>query len=162
MEYRPASPWPLRIGLLILFVVGTGLVAWKQLSRDIARHDAAQIDASELAWSLMKLRNAIDLYHAEHLGRYPVAVDGISVGDLLTKCSTVDGTSVGTPDPATGRVYGPYLDEIPRLPVGVRKGSSGIGTADAPGVGWILDSATGSLIANTNERDRTGKAYANY
>lgn len=50
---------------------------------------------------------------------------------------------------------------MPPLSVGAAKGSTGIGTTAAVGVGWIYIPATGQINANTTgtELDARGVAY---
>jgi hypothetical protein len=119
-------------------------------------------EASQLSVDLAKLRNAIDLYHTEHQEKYPETSNGFTVGDLLTQFSTVDGDSCGPADTRIGRIYGPYLDVIPPLQVGPRRGSTGIGLKDKVGIGWIYDPATGSISANCTEVDRAGRRFSDY
>lgn len=119
-------------------------------------------EASQLAVDLAKLRNAIGLYHTEHQGKYPDALRGFTVAEQLTQYSTIDGDSCGPLDQQRGRIYGPYLDAIPPLPIGHRRGSTGIGLRDDEGIGWIYDPVTGSISANCTEVDRAGRRFSDY
>jgi type II secretory pathway pseudopilin PulG len=112
---------------------------------------------SALSGDLSTLRNAIDLFAAEHLGAYPTDPNG----GQLTKYTDASGSVNATKD-AT-HIYGPYIRVIPPLPVGARKGGTIIATADAAGVGWIYDATQGKVTANTTtEADDTGKLYNKY
>ena len=85
--------------------------------------------ATALKADLAKINNAIELYRAEHQGRFPngdgpelpegaeeLAPDR-DIVEQLTLYTRIDGTDPGTePDVAAGRVYGPYLRAIPSLP----------------------------------------------
>jgi hypothetical protein len=108
---------------------------------------------------LAVLRNAIDLFAAEHSGTYPTAT---SIGDQLTKYTNSAGVTSETKTPT--HIYGPYIRSVPPLPVGTKKGGTNIATADANGVGWIYVEGTGKITANTSdgELDDTTKAYNKY
>ncbi len=112
---------------------------------------------SALKANLAVLRNAIDLYAAEHQGTYPTL---ISITDQLTKSSNDSGATGGTK--AAGYIYGPYLRKVPPLPVGANKGNTGISSADGIGVGWIYTASTGEITANCGaaETDDQGIAYS--
>ena len=112
---------------------------------------------SALKANLAVLRNAIDLYAAEHQGSYPTQS---GVADQLTKATNDAGTT-GT-SKSDGYIYGPYLRKIPPLPVGDNKGNTGISSADGNGVGWIYTAGTGEITANcaAAETDDQGIAYS--
>jgi general secretion pathway protein G len=113
---------------------------------------------SALNGDLSTLRNAIDLYAAEHVGAYPTDPNG----GQLTKYTNATGTVNAAK--TTEYIYGPYVRVIPPLPVGTRKGGTKIAAADAAGVGWIYDATEGKIKANTTdaEKDEAGKAYNSY
>jgi len=117
---------------------------------------------SALTGSLATLRNAIDLYAAEHAGAYPEAD---KIADQLTKYTSATGTVNAT---KTGTfLYGPYMRSIPPLPVGAKKGKTGIAAATGDEVGWIYDATEGKIRANTvpgneGEKDEAGKLYSDY
>lgn len=115
-------------------------------------------DAALMA-NLSVLRNAIDLFVAEHGGSYP-SVDKIV--NQLTQYTDKAGNAQAAKD--TTYIYGPYIRKIPPLPVGAEKGSTGIAAIDDDGVGWIYTGSTGSIKANTtaDEKDDTGKLYSDY
>jgi|SRR5688572_14381459 len=107
--------------------------------------------------NLNTLRQAIDLYHAEH-GQFPTA-GGVEA--QLTQFSDSGGATSPTRSPATP--YGPYLKKVPALTVGTRAGRSGIAAADGPTVGWIYEASTGALRANTDtDADDRGRLYSDY
>jgi general secretion pathway protein G len=114
---------------------------------------------SALSANLAVLRNAIDLYAAEHGGTFPGAD---TVANQLTKFTDIAGATSDTK--TTTHIYGPYLRNIPPLPVGDNKGNTGIAAAHAAGVGWIYTAATGTIRANTGEAesDDTGRLYSAY
>lgn len=114
---------------------------------------------SALSGDLATLRNAIDLYAAEHAGLYPTVVD---CNNQLTKYTSATGTVNAAK--TTTYTFGPYIRAIPALPVGAKKASTKIAAADAAGVGWIYNATEGTISANctVDEKDDTGKAYKDY
>lgn len=114
---------------------------------------------SAVGGNLAVLRNAVELYSAEHGGAFP-AVGTIT--DQLTKYTDINGAINASK--TTQYVYGPYIRTIPPLPVGARKGKNGIKATDDPNTGWIYDATAGTIKANTTgtEKDDTGKLYTDY
>lgn len=112
-----------------------------------------------LTGDLATLRNAIDLYAAEHTGVFPVAA---SINTQLTQYTNISGAVSATK--TTTHIYGPYMRSIPPLPVGGKKGSSTIADANGVGVGWIYSATDGTIKANTTdaEVDEAGKKYNAY
>ena len=142
---------------LVIVVVILGIIAAIAIPR-MSRGSAGAAD-SALSSNLAVLRNAIDLYAAEHNGTYP---DATNIADQLTKYTDASGDVSATKD--TTHIYGPYLRKIPPLPVGARKGGTLISTSDDTGVGWIYNATTGEIKANCTdtEVDATGKKYNTY
>lgn len=123
----------------------------------MSRGSAGANDAA-VKGNLAVLRNAIDLFSAEHGGAFPAAA---TVNEQLTQYTDVSGAVSATK--TTTHIYGPYIRSIPPLPVGTRKGSTTIATADAAGVGWIYTEGTGEINANTTtETDAAGTLYSDY
>ena len=114
---------------------------------------------SALTGDLATLRNAIDLYAAEHTGTFPTSAD---VNTQLTQYTNIGGTVSATKD--TTHIYGPYMRSIPVLPVGGKKGCSKIADANGADVGWLYTAADGTIKANTTdlEVDEAGKKYNAY
>ena len=108
--------------------------------------------------NLSVLRNAIDLYAAEHGGLYPTVADCNS--QLIEYTDISGGTSTTK---TNTHIYGPYLRAIPPLTVGAHKGENGIADASGAGVGWIYTEASGDIRANTTtEEDDEGVLYSDY
>lgn len=141
---RAFSLVELVIVVVILGIIGA--IAIPRMSRG-----ASGAGESALISDLAALRNAIELYKAEHNGSLPTA-DGIV--DQLTLYSTTAGATQATPD-AT-HIFGPYLHSIPALKVGANKGNKGIAAAAAEGVGWIYNETTGRISANATETSSDG------
>lgn len=145
---------------LVIVVVIIGIIAAIAIPR-MSRGSAGAAD-SALSGNLAILRNSIELFAAEHDGTLPAAA---TIGGQLTGYTNAGGTVSPTGVKVTPYIYGPYIGRnTPPLPVGARKGCTNIAAADAAGVGWIYDVATGSIRANTTatEKDVNGVLYSNY
>lgn len=135
---------------LVIVIVIIGVIAAIAVPR-ISRGAKGAGDAA-LRGSLAGLRNAIDMYAAEHNGTFPPGADQAAVETQMTTKTKADGTAGGK--------YGPYLRSgFPPLSVCGNKGSStvivlaaGSPVASAvtvgTGEGWIYSTATGEVIAN--------------
>ncbi len=144
------------LGLVIVVVI-IGIIAAIAIPR-LSRGSEGAADAA-LAGDLAVLRNAIDLFAAEHPGKFPTVAD---IANQLVQYTNDAGTSQATKD--TTYIYGPYVRKIPPLPVGVKKGKVGIDDADGAQIGWIYDETTGDITANCadSEKDAAGKQYNQY
>ena len=141
---------------LVIVVVIIGIIAAIAIPR-LSRGSAGAADSSVSA-NLAVLRNAIDLFAAEHGGTYPTAANFTT---QLTQFTDSSGATATTKD-AT-HIYGPYLRSVPPLPVGANKGSTGVAAAAATGIGWIYVETTGVITASTTtEADAAGKLYNTY
>lgn len=140
--------------IVVVIIAIIGAIAIPRMSRG-----AAGAADSALTGNLSVLRSAIDLYQTEHGGTFPQAAN---IEAQLTQYT--DAT--GTPNPTKGGafIYGPYIRKVPPLPVGAKKGQTGIATADGATIGWIYEEAAGNIKANTSatERDDSGKLYSDY
>jgi prepilin-type N-terminal cleavage/methylation domain-containing protein len=113
---------------------------------------------SAIGGDLAVLRNAIDLYSAEHGGAFPTSANVVA---QLTKYTDVAGATSDAK--TTTHIYGPYIRSIPPLPIGTRQGKSGIGTVDGNDVGWIYTEASGKINANTGTtKDDQNRLYSEY
>jgi general secretion pathway protein G len=114
---------------------------------------------SALLGDLATLRNAIDLYAAEHAGVFPQYPDPNKKLELYTDASGNTNATKVSP-----YIYGPYMRSIPPLPVGAERGSKTIAAAPVAGVGWIYNATDGTIHANTDgtEYDEAGKLYSDY
>jgi len=142
---------------LVIVVVIIGIIAAIAIPR-MSRGSAGAADAA-LSGNLAVLRNAIDMFAAEHGGTYPKTAD---IEKQLTQYTDVQGNVQAKRD--TTHIYGPYLRKIPPLPVGENKNNTGIAASDGNGVGWIYTESSGDIRANCTdkEKDATGKAYNTY
>ena len=144
---------------LVIVVVIIGIIGAIAIPRMSRGTDGASDSA--LIANLSVLRNAIDLYAVEHNGDYPAQS---KITDLLTKRSDAQGNVDDGGGAADGYIYGPYVRNIPPLPVGAQRGETGFTSSqdDTTAAGWVYDEATGEITANSSGSDDAGKAYVNY
>jgi prepilin-type N-terminal cleavage/methylation domain-containing protein len=141
---------------LIIVVVIIGIIsaiAIPKMSRG-----ARNAGANTLKMDLAVLRNAVELYATEHDGKFPDA----DIANQLTQYSNFTGT-VTSPTKITGTsvVYGPYLKDIPPMPVGTTKGDKTFVIAnliaDVPpsdsAAGWWFNTANTTVRANLPDTD---------
>jgi prepilin-type N-terminal cleavage/methylation domain-containing protein len=141
---------------LVIVIVIIGVIAAIAVPR-IGRGAKGAAD-SALRANLATLRNAIDLYAVEHGGKYPASTTATSAAfeNELTQKTDVSG-NVGTT--ANVHIYGPYLRQLPPLPVGAKKGQTAVdvqatGPASAAGdFGWVYNNTTGDIKANTTDAE---------
>ena len=140
--------------LIVIAVVATlAAIAISRMSRG-----SRGANDSALVADLEVLRKAVDLFAAEHHGTYPSVSD---IANQLTQYTDIFGDAQAGRDAA--HIYGPYVRSIPPLPVGPRKGCTGIAAADASGVGWIYDEQKHTIRANTTiEKAVSGILYRNF
>jgi type II secretory pathway pseudopilin PulG len=154
--------------LEILIVVALiGVIAAVAVPR-ISRGARGAAD-SDVLTSLVTLRSAIDLYYREHNFTYPAQDNSPETFiDQLTKRTDAQGNVGANPDIY---IYGPYLyGDIPAISVGPNRGANGVFVAGTgptvdeslTTIGWVYNSTTGDLIANTDDRDETGLGYELY
>jgi prepilin-type N-terminal cleavage/methylation domain-containing protein len=142
---------------LIIVVVIIGIIGAIAIPR-LSRGSQSAAD-NALKGNLAVMRRAIELYAAEHDNKFPTEAD--IVDQLLTY---TDLSGADSPTKTGAYIFGPYLKEIPPLPVGSRKGGRGIAQADAALVGWIYTGSTGEIKSNTTplEKDDNNVAYNTY
>ncbi|GMU84127.1 MAG: prepilin-type N-terminal cleavage/methylation domain-containing protein [Phycisphaerales bacterium] len=150
---------------LVVVIVIIGIIAAMAIPR--LSRGAAGANQSSLGGNLSILRNAINLYAAEHNNTFPSGT-GAQVADKLTKYTDAAGDAgVKT---AT-RIYGPYVLKIPTCPVisGANSATILIDSTNSPpqvnttnGEGWVYNPNTGEIIANSSATDADGKAYNTY
>jgi prepilin-type N-terminal cleavage/methylation domain-containing protein len=137
--------------IVVVIIAIIGAVAAPKMSRG-----AAGANDSALIHDLHVLRKALEHYAGEHQGNYPSAE---SFNHQLTKRTDEAGNASGQSD--APYLYGPYLVEVPELPIG--NGGSKVAAAPGSGVGWIYDATAGTIRANTTtEVDGKGVLYSSY
>lgn len=143
--------------VIVIVIIGViGAIAIPRMTRG-----ANNAGSSALKANMQVLRNAIELYRAEHDGKFPEVAD---FSDQMLMYTDIDGDNPATtPNTGTGVIYGPYLAAIPALPVSDNKGNNGVAAADAAGVGWLYNETTGVITPNTGlSTDQDGTLYSTY
>jgi prepilin-type N-terminal cleavage/methylation domain-containing protein len=145
---------------LIIVVVIIGIIAAIAVPR-LSRGSEGAADAA-LIGDLAVLRSALDLYETEHVGGLPTVAN---FENQMTLFTDLNGASNAA---KTGvYIYGPYLRELPPLPIGSNKGQTEVKPLPPDGAGafgWAYDAGTGEIRANCSatEKDDGGKAYNTY
>ena len=124
-------------------------------------------DEAALRGTLAAVRNAIDMYAAEHGGDLPAQdKEEQTFYDQLTKRTDSAG-NVG--NSAGEHIYGPYLRSIPGVPAGPNVGATRVKVREDVNegewggeAGWIYDHKTGNFFANTDDLDEQGVGYDTY
>lgn len=167
--------------VIVVVIIGIiGAIAIPRMSRGSAGANDGALQAN-----LAALRNAIELYAAEHGNAYPGfhRIDGSMSGNgdeddfyaQLTQFSSFSGVT-GTRDSAATppRIYGPYLRNIPFLNIGKNSASDRnpgevkfktevpLDEHEGDKAGWIYNPENGEIIANTQDLDEEGTPYKNY
>ncbi len=143
---------------LVIVVVIIGIIGAIALPR-MSRGAAGAADSGLIA-DLAVMRNAIDLYQAEHGGAYPTFADFV---DQMTTYTDVNGNANTTK--SSTYYLGPYLRAVPALKLGSNKGQNGIvATQGGTTAGWVYDESTGTITANlpNTELDARGVQYNAY
>ena len=150
---------------LVIVVVIIGVIAAIAVPR-LSRGSRGASEAA-LRASLRALRNAIDLYAAEHAAAWPAQDKQLQTFiDQLTKRTNSAGEEGTTPGE---HIYGPYLRAIPPVPVGPNVGATGVKFKEDGNVfegedeyGWVYNFKTGHIYANTDDLDESGVPYDSY
>lgn len=149
---------------LVVVIVIIGIIAAMAIPR-ISRGSAGASD-STLMGSLAIVRNAINLYQAEHNNSLPTQAKFVEQLTLYTDLAGNENAVRTAAFP-----YGPYLLTIPACPVGDQSDPTDIafdatnGPIPAPLAdvgGWIYNTVTGEFRANTNATDANGVSYFTY
>ncbi len=145
---------------LVVVVVVIGIIAVIAIPR--LTRGASHSGEAALRSDLDVLRRSIELYRAEHGGNYP-AVD--SFVSQMVSFSDLSGSSFSsTADPAGGIVYGPYLQAIPPVPIGSKKGKTAVAANHGATTAWCYGESPGHIHAATLgvEVDADGVKYSDY
>ena len=129
------------IVVIILGILGTIIIGLFQSSTK----DAA---ANSLKDNLRNLRGQLQLYLAQH-GRFPAVATFEAEMTQYT-----DDTGATSPTKTATHIYGPYILQMPAVPVGTEKGERGVTTMTyTAGFGWGYDPNTGQIRANLPDTD---------
>ena len=142
---------------LVIVVAIIGIIAAIAIPR-LSKGSAGAADAS-LTANLATVRNAVQLFAAEHSSKLPKLA---TIEAQLTLYSDRSGATSAAKD-AT-HTFGPYLYSIPSLPVGADAGKTSFVGAYTAGNGWVYDETTGKVTPNCPpaEVDDSGKPYNTY
>jgi prepilin-type N-terminal cleavage/methylation domain-containing protein len=158
---------------LIIVIVILGIIA----AISIPRISSGSRNESEsvLRANLTDLRNAIDWYYSEHHNTFPAqAGDGTNAADSegafinqLTMYSDATGTVSSAKDPLFP--FGPYVrGSFPALPIGDNKGMATVAMVNqagpltatpSNGKGWVYNTQTGEIIANSDNTANDGTTF---
>jgi prepilin-type N-terminal cleavage/methylation domain-containing protein len=138
---------------LVIVVVILGILAAIAVPR-MSRSATAAADNAVSA-NLAILRNAVDLFSTEHGGTYPSLAN---LPNALTQYSDVVGTAfAAAPNSGSGIIYGPYVREIPALPVGANKGKNTFTATLGGSFGWVYEASTGKIFPNCPDAEVDGR-----
>ncbi|MBK7654104.1 MAG: type II secretion system protein [Betaproteobacteria bacterium] len=152
----------------------------------IPQFSSSTADAKESALDadLNVMRSAIELYRAQHGGKYPGATvssgltcttgtagtaavnTSASLTDQLTKYSNAAGATCTGADTQTP--YGPYLRKgIPAEPItgstAIAVSNAGVPLAPAAATGgWAYDTVTGQIVMNSSANDSKNAAFSTH
>ena len=132
------------LGILATIVIGVFANASSDTSSKALKDD------------LRTMRSQIQFYVAQHGSTPPAA----TFADQMTLFSDAAGNTSATRDSA--HPYGPYVLDVPRMPIGTEKGKSTVttGTTYVPGYAWRYDPTTGKFVANLPDTDVDGDGVA--
>lgn len=149
------------VNLIELVIVLILLVAISTITLPRISRGANGTDEAVLSQNLAVLRGAIQMYAADHDGQFPAVA---AFEEQVTQYSDEHGWTSPIRDQAAGRVYGPYLHQIPALTIGNHAGANGVAKSAGPDVGWIYDETTGHISANVPAglRGSNGVSYAEW
>jgi prepilin-type N-terminal cleavage/methylation domain-containing protein len=142
---------------LVIVVAIIAIIAAIAIPR-LSKGSAGASDAS-LSGDLVTLRNAVQLFAAEHGGKFPKLA---TFEAQMTQYTDPLGATSATKDSTHN--FGPYLYALPTLPVGADLGKTSFVATYTAGNGWVYDETTGKITANCSgtEKDDSGKAYSSY
>ena len=144
---------------VLIVVALVGILASVALPRlTDAGADARQ---AALLHDLKLLRGFIQLYRAQHGGRFPA--HGSTDGGLFARQLLLSSDADGTTGPAGTKPFGPYL--LGAVPPNPFTGARGVRIVpdvpaavpdDSPTDGWFYDPATGRIKANCRGKASDG------
>ncbi len=141
---------------LVIVVVIIGVLAAIAIPRFSRAADGAA-DAA-LKQNLRTMREALEMYKAEHKGAVP---KDATAAEQLTQYTDLAGNVSATASDV--HPFGPYLHRVPPLPVGIRQGNAGLFWTDAEGVGWLYSEMSQTIKAHASgEYESRGVDYATY
>lgn len=153
--------------VVVIVIIGIlAAIAVPRLSRG-----SAGASQSAVAANLSTLRAAVELYAAEHGGKFP-GPDADGFVKQLTMFTAFDGTT--STSKSTTYKFGPYVLAIPPCPVGenaakptaadvlIIADGAEFKANPASGEGWIYKPSTGEIAPNTDQTDDSGNPFSGY
>jgi len=141
------------IEVLIVVIIMAVLAATIIPQFTTSTKDAKQ---SSVKFNMHTMRSQIELYKAQHNGKYPALTDS-TIPNLTIKTNADEGTTGDTP-------YGPYIDQIPTNPnngLATVKAVTTAGTKPTAAdntVGWFYDVSNGAVWPADTDSYTTGGA----
>ena len=129
------------IVVIILGILGSVIIG-------LFQNGARDASTNALRDNLRSMRSALQVYIAQH-GSYPDPANFIPQMTQFTDASGATSTTK-----TTTHQYGPYIMDMPTLPLGTEKGKVGVtGMTYTPGFGWGYDPTEGKFKANLPDTD---------
>jgi general secretion pathway protein G len=142
---------------ILIVVIILGILA--TIIIGLFQNGTKDASAASVKDNLRNLRSQVQLYAAQHAGYPSLAL----FEQQMTQYTDADGNV--SPTKTTTHIYGPYIINMPALPVGVNKGQRGVTSLTyTPGFGWGYEPTSGMIKANTpaTEVDQDGVAFNTY
>jgi general secretion pathway protein G len=139
---------------ILIVVIIMGVIA--TIIIGLFNNTTSDAASGSLKDNLRAMRSAIQIYAAHH-GTYPT---GTSFEAQMTQYT--DATGNTSPTQTGTHRFGPYILQMPPLPVGLNRGKNTVtSTGYADGYGWQYDPTTGDFRANCQltETDPDGNVY---
>ena len=148
---------------ILIVVVILGILA----AIVVPQFTQASTEAKEnsLCSNLQSLRSQIELYKVQHNDSPPDNTPA-TFTEQMVYCTDVDGAinGAGSKVRTTTYCYGPYLERVPNNPFNnfatITAGTT-IGAADDT-TGWLYNTATGEIFANTTGANASSVDYADF
>jgi len=137
--------------IVVMIIALLATIVAPRFAQSQRRASEAALDAN-----LHSLRNAIELFSAEHGGIFPGNHATSTLQQQLTSYTNFEGAHAAAYSPTFS--FGPYVREIPELPIGDNFTATGVKivtstpTAEdnSGGIGWIYNKNTGEVWANAS------------
>ena len=124
---------------------------------------STEAKTNSLCSNLQSIRSQIELYKVQHNDTAPALA---TFTEQMTETSTIAGVASGSKvrNPATGEIYGPYLERVPENPF--NNFATLVAAADPPvatdAAGWLYNAATGEIFADTTGATPGGTNYVDF
>lgn len=150
--------------VIVVVIIGTlAAIAVPRISRGAKGADEAALRAT-----LNAIWNAIDMYAAEHGDDLP-APQNQQEQDFIDQLTKKNASAGNKGNRASVHINGPYLRNIPGVPVGPNIGAKRVKVRKdvnesewGGAAGWIYDHETGDFFPNTDDLDDKGVRYDTY